>query len=325
MISFEKLRASEKMRIISGLLAAAAFIVFLWAGFAYAVDNRAEKVAVLVSRNIRPYAEAVEGLGAVFAESPGRELEIFYLDKFRGKDRVALSGELAKGEFRLFISVGPEAARFIWTDEALKSSTKLYSVVLNPEKVLGTTSPTCGISLNIPVQEQIEIIERGLPGVWRVGLLYDPRYNSDFFEDATVRASSSGIKIVPLEVSSKKEIPGVLKDHWVDIDALWLIPDRTVISESIIKYTIKESLFKAVPVIGYNRFFYESGAALAFVFDYEELGKQCAIKALSLLSGEMCGKTGPCPCFHAWINTRVMKKLGIKIVENYMSPIEVGP
>lgn len=325
MISFEKLRAGEKMRITSGLLAAAVCMVFLWAGFAQAVDHNTAKVAVLVSRNIRPYAEAVEGISAIFAESPDRELEIFYLDKFRGKDRDVLSGELAEGEFKLFISVGPEATRFIWTDEALKNSARLYSVVLNPEKVLGTASPPCGISLNIPIQEQIEMIESGLPGVWRVGLLYDPRYNSDFFEDAAVRSFYRGIKIVPLEVSSKKEIPGVLKDHWGDIDALWLIPDRTVISESIIKYTIKESLFKAVPVIGYNRFFYESGAALAFVFDYEELGKQCAMKALNLLSGEMCGKTDTCPCFHVWINTRVMKKLGIEIVEDYMSPIEVGP
>ena len=325
MISFEKLRAGEKMRVTSGLLAAAVCLVFLWTSFAQAVEHDTAKIAVLVSRNIRPYAEAVEGMGAVFAESPGRELKVFYLDKFRGKDLGLLSGELAEGEFRLFISVGPEAARFIWTDEALRSSAKLYSVVLNPEKVLDTAGPPCGISLNIPVQEQIEMIKRGLPGISRVGLLYDPRYNSDFFEDAAVCASSRGIKIVPLEVSSKKEIPGVLKDHLGDIDVLWLIPDRTVISESIIKYTIKESLFKAVPVIGYNRFFYESGAALAFVFDYEELGKQCAMKALSLLSGEICGETGPCPCFHVWINTRVMKKLGIGIVEDYMSPIEVGP
>ncbi len=325
MISFEKLRAGEKMRITSGLLATAVCLVFLWAGFAQAVEHDTAKIAVLVSRNIKPYAEAVEGIVAAFAESPGGELKVFYLDKFRGKNMALLSGELADGKFKLFISVGPEAARFIWTDEALESSAKLYSVVLNPEKVLGTASPPCGISLNIPVQEQIEMIERGLPGISRVGLLYDPRYNSDFFEDATTRAFSRGIEIVPLQVSSKKEIPGVLKDHWGDIDALWLIPDRTVISESIIKYTIKESLFKAVPVIGYNRFFYESGATLAFVFDYEELGKQCAMKALSLLSGEMCGRTGPCPCFHVWINIRVMKKLGIKIVEDHMSPIEVGP
>jgi len=323
MIHFEKLRAGEKMHITSRLLAAAVCLVFLWTGSAQTVDLRPAKAAALVSRNIRPYAEAVESMGAVFAESPGRELKVFYLDRFPGKDRAALSGELTEGKFRLFISVGPEATRFVWTDEVSKSSAKLYSVVLDPEKVLGTAHTPCGISLNIPAQKQLEMIERGLPGVWRVGLLYDPRYNSDFFKEAAALASARGIKIIPLEVSSKKEIPGVLKDHWGDVDALWLIPDLTVISESIIKYVIKESLFKAAPVIGYNRFFYESGAALAFVFNYEELGKQCAREALKLLSGKECGKTTP--FFHVWINTRVVKKLGIKVVEDYKFPIEVGP
>ena len=327
MICFAQLHAGKRIRIICRLLAATICLVPLWVGFDHsqAAEHTTEKIAILLSRNIRPYAEAIEGMGAVFAESPGRELELFYLDKFRGKDLALLSEELAEGKFRLFISVGPEAARFIWTDEALKGSAKLYSVVLNPAKVLGTERPSCGISLNIPVQKQIEIIERGLPGVWRVGLLYDPQYNADFFEETIMPASSLGIQIVPLAVSSKKEIPGVLNNHWGAIDALWLIPDRTVISESIIKYAIKESLFKAVPVIGYNRFFYESGAALAFVFNYEELGRQCAIEALRLLSGEVCGKTDPCPCFHVWINTKVVTKLGIKIRDDYVSPIEAGP
>ncbi|HOO89320.1 MAG TPA: ABC transporter substrate binding protein [Syntrophales bacterium] len=327
MIGFEKLHASKNIRVTSGLLAVAVCMVFLCANFAQAqaAEHTTQKVAVLLSRNIRPYAEAVEGMGSIFTESPGRELELFYLDKYRGKDLALLSGELAGGEFRLFISVGPEATRFIWTDEAFKHSEKLYSVVLNPEKVLATENPSCGISLNIPVQKQIEMIGRGLPGVRRMGLLYDPGYNTDFFNEAINRASSLGIRIVPLAVSSKKEIPSVLDNHWGAIDALWLIPDRTVISESIVKYTIKESLFKAIPVIGYNRFFYESGAALAFVFNYEELGKQCAMEALRLLSGEACGEINPCPCFHVWVNTRVMKKLGLMIREDYVSPVEVGP
>ncbi|TFG93282.1 MAG: hypothetical protein E4H15_01685 [Syntrophobacterales bacterium] len=323
MIHFEKLRAVKNIRITSGLMAVAVCLACLWPGFAQAADPRTGKVALLVSRNIRPYAEAVEGMSTVFAESPGIELKVFYLDRFLGKNRDALSGDLAEEKFNLFISVGPEAARFVWTSGVPESSARLYSVVLNPEKVLGATPSPCGVSLNIPAQKQIEMIKRGLPSVQRIGLLYDPRYNTDFSEEATTLAFSEGIRIVPLEVSSKKEIPGVLKDNWGAVDAIWLIPDRTVISESIIKYVIKESLFKVVPVIGYNHFFYDSGAALAFVFNYEELGRQCAVEALKVLSGEGCGETTP--PFHVWINTRVVKKLGIPVVEGYTFPIEVGP
>jgi len=323
MICFKIFRAGKKIRRIFRLLGMMACLIFLWADVLPAMDQGTVKAAILVSRNIRPYAEAVEGMSAIFTEFPGGKLKVFYLDKFRGKDRSDLLKELAAEEFKLLISVGPEAAYFIWTDKALENFAKLSCIVLNPEKIFGTDSPFCGISLNIPIQNQIEMIHRGLPEVGRVGLLYDARYNLDFLKDAATSASGLGIKIIPLEVSTKKEIPGILKKNWGKMDALWLIPDRTVISESIVKHAIKESLFKGVPAIGYNRFFYDNGATLAFVFDYEELGKQCGIKALRVISGEGCGDE--IPLFNAWINTRVMKKLGMKIAEGYALPFEVGP
>jgi putative ABC transport system substrate-binding protein len=322
MIHFEKLRAGEKMRVASGLLAAVACLAFLWVDFAQAAGFRTEKVAILISGNIRPYVEAVEGMITVFAESTGAEVTVWYLDKFPENNRTALFDELAKGAFDVCISVGPEAARFIWASTLPGDTVRFYSVILNPEQALDGYSRLCGVSLNIPTHRQLEVITQALPGVSRVGILYDPRYNAAFVAEASREASGTPV-IVPLAVSSKKDIPGVLKERWADVDALWLIPDRTVISESIIKYVIKESIFRMLPVIGYNRFFYENGAALAFVFNYEELGKQCAVEALKALSGGECGKTPP--FFHVWVNPRVVKKLGIPVIEDYVFPIEVGP
>ena len=59
------------------------------------------------------------------------------------------------------------------------------------------------------------------------------------------------------------------------------------------------------------------------MFDYEELGKQCGRKALRLISGEICGEE--IPLFNVWVNARVMKKLGVRIVQDYALPVEVGP
>jgi putative ABC transport system substrate-binding protein len=140
---------------------------------------------------------------------------------------------------------------------------------------------------------------------------------------AVTEAPFRDLKIVPLKVSSKKDIPVVLKQNWENIDALWLIPDQTVISESIVQYIIKDALFKKTPVIGYNRFFYESGAAVAFVFDYEELGRQTGRMAVSVLMGKACEKEPP--VFHVWLNLRVIDKLGLDVSEKKFPPIEVGP
>ncbi len=321
MICFEIPHPDEKKRITSALLVVM-LLLLLWGGFSQAAGLRAGRVAILISRDIRPYVEAVEGMSAVFEETPGIDLEVWSLDKFPDKSRVTLAATLREEKADLFLSVGPEAARFIWMNTLPEGAERIYSIVLNPDQVLDGFSSPCGVCLNIPVQTQIDMIGRGLPGVSRIGILYDPRYNDDFFEEAS-RVVPEGKTVVPLAISSKKEIPVVLQQHWGDVDALWLIPDRTVISESIIAYVIKESLFKKVPVIGYNRFFYDSGSAFAFVFDYEELGRQCAREALTLLSGGDCRQAPP--LFHVWINTRVMKKLGFTIAEEYPFPIEVGP
>ena len=304
------------------LLTASCLILF---GFpsAYGSQSSAVRVAIIVSKNIRPYLDAVEGFKSGLANRAGIKTRVFNLEKLDEKGRVELFRGPGVKEFSLFVAVGPEAALSVWKGIGREGAARIYFMVLNPEKVFGPKKRGCGISLNIPVQTQIEMIGRGLPSVRRLGLLYDPELNSDFFRKAADAASFLDLTVVPLSVSSKKDIPSVLKRQWKDMDALWLIPDRTVISESIVKYVIKEAFLRKVPVIGYNRFFYETGAALAFVFDYKELGQQCAQKALRILSGEDCLDTPP--LFHVWVNEGVAEKLGLRPSHKYLPPIRLGP
>ena len=289
----------------------------------HGAEVRTPKVAVIVSRDIRPYVEAVEGMSVVLAESASARVQVFSLEKFKGKSRDVLVQNLSAGKFDLFVAVGPEAVRLASEEAALEKTPWLYSMVLNPPKVAGRTEMACGVPLDIPAKRQLEMVAEGLTAVKRLGLLYDPQYNSEFFLKALADASSFDLKIVPLKVSSKKDIPAVLKQQWENIDALWLIPDQTVISESIVQYIIKDALFKKTPVIGYNRFFYESGAAVAFVFDYEELGRQTGRLAANVLMGKACEKESP--AFHVWLNLRVIDKLGIDVPEKRSPSIEAGP
>ncbi len=283
----------------------------------------APKVAVLVSQDIRPYFEAVEGITAVLTENGDTRIEVLSLDKIRGKSRDLLMARLVKQAFTLFIAIGPEAVRTVSESAVTEGTPWLYSMVLNPPAVSAAARTVCGVPLDIPARKQLEMLALGLPGVKRLGLLFDPRYNTDFFGEAVLASESFNLKIIPLEVSSKKDIPAVLKTHWGNVDAIWMIPDQTVISESIVQYIIKEALFKEKPVIGYNRFFYESGAALAFVFDYTELGRQTGLMAVERLAGKACDKA--IPVFRVWQNMRVINKLGIMIPEERTPPIEVGP
>lgn len=281
------------------------------------------KIAVIVSMNIKPYLEALKGFKDTLFERPETEIQSFFLDEFQHKRQEDLIKNLSQGGFNIFIAIGPEATRLIWTEGSELTGTKLFTMVLNPDAVLPQNKDACGIALNISVEKQVQILAYAIPNIHKMGLLYDPKYNAAFANLAVSSAASYGIRIIPLEISSKKQIPIVLKSHWESIDLLWLIPDRTVISESIVRYIIKEAMSNEVAVIGYNRFFYESGAIIVFVLDYRRIGIKTARLVQGIISGEPCRQADP--EFYTWINENVQKKLGMKTLKNKVMGIEIGP
>lgn len=275
--------------------------------FAFGLEAAKSKPVAVLFTLRKPFVEAVEGLSE-FLKAAGVEADMFALDDYAGKKRAVLKERMVQKPFRCHIGVGPQAVRFIWSELDLTDSTPLYTMVLNPDKVLPPTHPLRGISLNIPIHTQVNKILDTLPSARRIGLLYDPRHNAAFFHQAKWMVEWAGRAFVPLAVSSSEEIPALLEGHLAEVDALWIIPDPTVISESIIQYIIKEALLSKVPVIGYNSFFYESGALMSFIFNYRELGEQTGEMVLNILKGDIGRRNDP--KFSVWINSRVAQKLG---------------
>ncbi len=297
-------------------------IVFCVSANLYAGEKESLRAAILISKDIKPYLEASEGIQKVFDKESAIETEIFSLEK--NKDHGALKDKIGKKEISIAIAIGPEALAL--TESLFSQQAKIpviYAMVLNPEAILKRAESFCGIPFNIPIHAQIRQISRALPGVKRLGLLYDPKNNEPFFKQAFEISQRYNIELIALKADSPKDISSILKDSRNTAEALWLIPDRSIISESVIQYIIKEALFKKIPVIGYNRFFYESGAALSFVFDYEEIGAQTAKFALDIMVQKTCADIAP--IFHVWLNSRMMGKLGIPLIHKENFPIEIKP
>ena len=283
------------------------------------------RIIQFVSRNIRPYIEAADGMRDVLAEVSGVELEVVNLDKLSMKASEDLAQKLRlEKDIALFAAIGPEAAAFIWDSFRNDYPPKIYSIILNPEKVIGAEIALCGIALNIPAEIQVNMIHNAFGSIKRVGIFYDTANNEQFCLEAVESASNLGITIVALQVNSMKDIPSLLDKALKSVDCVWLIPDKTVISESIARYIIKQAVIKNIPVVGYNQFFYESGAAMSFVFDYGALGRQTGE-----LAGELVSQHRPCesqiPVFQVWLNGVVIDKLGMKIKQTIKPPMMMGP
>lgn len=276
------------------------------------------KAAVIVSQKIRPYLAALEGASETLSTT-GTSTEIIFLSDFPDNARTSLQKKLLSQHFNLFIAIGPEAANFIDSFPATAGMPAMVrTMLLHPKHTPPYSS--CSVYLNIPVSIQIENIAQILPVVERIGLLYDPKLNADFFTSASRHADQLGKKIIPMAISAKRAIPSVLKSHWQKIDALWFIPDRTVISESIITHVTKQAILHGIPVIGFNSFFRDSGAVLSFIFNYHDLGKQTAALGLKLIDGDTCKQQ--VPLFRIELNQKVITKLSIAVSAPHASSEE---
>ena len=286
--------------------------------------ERPFRVVLVVSANIRPYVEALDGIRSELDRSIQAEVEVVMLDRFDEKAGFDLADRLvSENRTDLIAAIGPEAAALVWRSFPNGSPSRIYSLILNPEKVIGVREIDGGIPLNIPPKVQMRMIHQGLPSLRRLGIFFDPANNRDFFDKAAAAALELGVELVPLAVAERKDIPFLLQECFDSLDGVWLIPDRTVISESIAQYIIKQCVLQKIPVVGYNQFFYDSGAALAFVFDYADLGRQTAGLIVDTLNNKKSVKR--IPVFNVWLNETVVTKLGIAMPATIQPPVTVGP
>jgi putative tryptophan/tyrosine transport system substrate-binding protein len=293
------------------LFFAAVFICLYPAG---ADEPEEFRAAIVVSRHIKPYMDALKGMRESMTDSVRVDQKVYILEPHDLEYPARLTNELSSQDFDILVSIGPEATSLVWSVSAHTGLPAVHSMILNPEVLAADDhQPGCGVSLGIPVANQLQDIRDALPGVKRLGVLFDPDINQSFILQAMEDSHSSGLEIIPLNVSSSKEVPAALNANWARIHALWLIPDQTVISQTLVEYIVKEALFQKKPVIGYNRFFYDSGAAVAFTFNFEQIGRQTAAVAVNQLKGLYCEKM--VPSYDVLINHRVLQSLGLEALE----------
>jgi len=274
-------------------------VFFLWSLFSallHAEEHNTD-VAVIVSSQIRPYVMALEGLRS----SLQQPLKIYYLNLNPELIRHNLSQE----HHDLLIAIGPEASVLAWSN-LNPGDKKIALMVLDQQKLLEDPEP-CGVDLRIPIKEQIKLIKERLGGRRKIGILYNPMENRGWVEQARRHGSDLGVSVIPLRVHNRHEITKVLSSAYQDIDTLLFIPDSTVISMALLSHLVKDALLHGIAVVGYNHFFMEIGAVLAFNIDYERVGILGAELARDVLSGSKCRLTPP--PFHIEWSEKVWKTI----------------
>ena len=267
-----------------------------------------KKAAVFLSDTIKPYYEAAQGLETELKNNKinVKVIEIKNLDLMEFR---SICQDLIKEGYVYWAGIGPLAMNKIYDYHLPEVAGRVYSMVLAPEKIVNQGDTLCGVSLKISVEEQVrQLIQVFSPAV-RPGIIYDPEYNSLFAEQAFLGFQKYNIKLKLLKVNSKADVPDVLSRGIKNVNLLWMIPDQTVISESLIRYIIKNSIKQGIGVVGYNRFFLKQGAAASFVINYGKVGIQTARILIELMHRNTCRSSDP--SFELNVNEALIEMLNL--------------
>lgn len=275
----------------------------------WATDAVAVEIAILKSSSLAAYDQAIEGFkmgasrGAVYAEYDLQG------DLEQGKK---LARKVRASDASLVVAVGLKAAlaaRLEIIDVPI-----LYMMVLDPSRHNLAGPNMTGTLLEIPVERQLKLIRSFLPNAKHLGTLYDPKKNAARVKEGEQQGGLQSFNTRGFPVESEKDVPQQLRNLLASNDALWLMPDSTVLTNESIGFILEEALARRIPVIGFSPELTRLGALLSFSVTYGEVGVETGRFAKRLLDGERQLPLKPIPIERVKItvNMKTARFLGIE-------------
>lgn len=152
----------------------------------------------------------------------------------------------------------------------------IFCMVLNPESHGLPTSNMTGIAVRTSAATQLTAIRSVMPDRRRIGVLYDEAQSGDFVRQAHRLAKQSGFELVPVAVRSQEDLAPAVRTLFPKIDALWLLQDQTVISESSIPFLVESTIDAKIALFTFSSTLVQQGALGALVVDPWAVGQQAA-------------------------------------------------
>jgi putative tryptophan/tyrosine transport system substrate-binding protein len=153
------------------------------------------------------------------------------------------------------------------------------------------------------------------PGVRRVGLVYDPSVTGRLVARAREVAADRDLEIVALEAADQaaaiRAFASLERD--VQIDALWILPDRTTTTYETAHQALKLAHWKRIPVIGPSRWYVANGALFALELRADDHGRLAAERLQALLRGDRGPEVQHVPNAALIVNGRTLGRLGLRL------------
>jgi putative ABC transport system substrate-binding protein len=244
-------------------------------------------IAVLMSHDSAPYKAMLEGFQKHLRDK-GIEADyaVMQAGGDKGKARQ-LAGEIAQQDPALIYCLGTMACQSV--QQLTQKRPVVASMVLTRASISPEAQAT-GVFLNYLPETQLQWLKKLFPELRRVGVIYNPEQNQALIDKASNTARQLGLELVAAPIDTPKELPAALKNLLRNIDILWALPDRTVLTSQTAKEVLLTSFRNRIPVIGASAPWVKGGALYALDWDYTDMGAQNATMALKVIKGTPINK-----------------------------------
>ena len=286
------------------------FFLFLCSAYTVPVEAAAVEIVILKSSDLKAYNEAVEGFKRA---APGAAVYTEYDlrgDLERGK---LLARKIRTSDASLVVAVGLKAA--LAAKLEIVDIPILYMMILDPMKYHLAAANMTGVLLEIPMDRQFKVMRAFLPSLRRIATLYDPDKTAAKLKEAEPHAAVHEFQLRGFAVGDEREVPQQLRALLSESEALWLVPDSTVLTDESIRFILESALAKQVPVFGFSSELTRLGALLSMSIDYSEVGRESGLLARRILNGEHPLRLKPVSVqrIRITVNQKTARYLGIPI------------
>ncbi|HEX8960771.1 MAG TPA: ABC transporter substrate binding protein [Geobacteraceae bacterium] len=266
---------------------------------------RAHDVLVIQGVRVKPFDEAVRG----FRSACDADVRRLYVADLEGTDITRLVREERP---RLIVAIGAEALKKV---QPVRNVPIVYLMVVNPQSILKGNRNATGVTMNLPPERFLDLLARIAPRPKVVGIIYDPAKSGHQVRRAQQAARARGIEIVTREVHSPREVPEALNNLKGMINALWMLPDTTVITSETVELFLLASQENRFPVIAFAAKYADMGALASLDIDGFDEGRQAGEMAERILSGTAATDLPGAEARSATVkvNRSVARKLGISL------------
>lgn len=267
------------MLLISALFSLLSFTT-LW------TRVEAAEIAIVKSADLRYYDDAIMGFKAGLP--PMTKVKEYNMEGQLARGRE-IGKSLRASPPDLIFAVGLKAA--ISAKLEIFDTPVVFCMVLNPDAYDLPASNMTGIAVRTPPEAQLAALRSLMPNRKRIGVLYGEDQTGAAVREAISVATQQGLELVSVAVHRQEDVPHALRGLLPKIDALWLIQDQVVVSESAIPIILESSLRARVPIFTFSSTLVQQGALGALILDPWAVGQQAARLSLTRLkdTGALAG------------------------------------